>query len=236
MSGRVVGRVFERIVGSAPRKAVLLCLAEHSNPDGEMAYPSVWRIGKETELAESTVRSALAWLRKQRLIIQTYPAAQHRPPTYRVNLDRLSDLPLVEVYRKEHQVSDLPLVALRPPAPGPEPSLNRPLEGARPKTGRAVRPDAVELFRRIMHRYPNKTAWQRIDRAIGSDFPALLHWGRVLRQWVLAGHNPTNILDMLDVFKKGWRPAGGNGRPGNARQGYDPVADMAAFKDKRGLK
>lgn len=29
---------------------------------------------------------------------------------------------------------------------------------------------------------------------------------------------------------------GGNGRPGNARQGYDPAADMAAFKNRRGLK
>ena len=86
MSGRVVGRVHERILGSAARKAVLLCLADHANPDGEMSYPSVNRIAQESELGESTVRKALAWLREHKLISQTAPAAQHRPATYRVSL------------------------------------------------------------------------------------------------------------------------------------------------------
>jgi hypothetical protein len=92
------------------------------------------------------------------------------------------------------------------------------------------------LYRRLVNRYPAKALWPRIDRIVGKSFAGLLHWGRVIREWSLAGYNVTNLRGILEVYEKGWRPAGGNGRPGNARQGYDPVADMAAFKDKRGLK
>ena len=143
MSGRVVGRVFERVLGNAPEKAVLTCLAEHSNPDGEMAFPSVWRIAQETELGESTVRAALGRLRSRHLITQTHAPAGHRPATYRVCLDTLADLQLVEVYRpgfipglhqeapdlQEPEVTPLaggarpPGGSARPLAPGPEPSL-----------------------------------------------------------------------------------------------------------------
>jgi hypothetical protein len=137
MSGRVVGRVFERIIGSATEKAVLTCLAEHSNPDGEMAFPSVWRISQETELAESTVRAALSNLRANQLIIQTRGPAQHKPATYRVNLDALADLQLVEVYRPGHAEPspDLQEAEARPPA-----GSARPLGGGVRPPAHSVRP------------------------------------------------------------------------------------------------
>jgi len=129
VSGRIVGLVHERILGSSSRKAVLLCLADHADPDGDMAFPSAGRIAQESELGESTVRAALSWLRKRGLILQTAPAAAHRPTTYRVVLAVLRDLPLLEVYRQEVQEP-----ASRPLAAGAEsaPDLqqldpNRPL-------------------------------------------------------------------------------------------------------------
>lgn len=62
-----------------------------------------------------------------------------------------------------------------------------------------------------------------------------------------AKQNRTEVASPKSIIKyaRGIRAAqlrgepiglGGNGRPGNARQGYDPVADMVAFKNKRGLK
>lgn len=151
MSGRVVGRVFERRIGSASRKAVLLCLAEHANPDGEMAFPSVARIAQETELGESTVRESLAWLRSERLITQTRRPGHHRPATYAVNLDRLEDLQLVEVYKEadlqraapdlQQAASDLQLLESRPPTAGPEPSLNPSEEPSEEET----QPSALRL-------------------------------------------------------------------------------------------
>ena len=130
MSGRIVGRVFERIVGNPVEKAVLTCLGEHANPDGEMSFPSVRRISLETEFSESSVRAALSKLRDRRLMIQTHGPRQHRPATYRVNLDALSDLQLVEVYRPgaapdlQRVASDLQEPSSRPPGAGPEPSLS----------------------------------------------------------------------------------------------------------------
>jgi hypothetical protein len=139
VSGRVVGRVFERVVGSAVEKAVLVCLAEHSNPDGEMSFPSARRISQETEFSERSVRAALATLRERRLIIQTHAAGQHRPATYRVNLLAVSALQLVQVYA-EPGVQDAPSGVQDAPSRGAgravqgcttctqtvlEPSLNR---------------------------------------------------------------------------------------------------------------
>ena len=140
MSGRVVGRVFERTIGSPTEKAVLTCLAEHSNPDGEMSFPSVYRIHKETELGLSTVRAALSALRAKQLIIQTRGPAQHRPATYRVNLEALSDLPLVEVYRPGYAE---PEPDLQHPAPSPLAAGGRPLAGGVRPPAPSTRPPAA---------------------------------------------------------------------------------------------
>jgi hypothetical protein len=93
-----------------------------------MAYPSVGRIAQETEFAESTVREALAWLRENEIVSQMLPPSQHRAATYRVNLEKLSDLQVVEVYQAAARP---PAPGARPPAGGPEPSLtvNEPLGG-----------------------------------------------------------------------------------------------------------
>jgi hypothetical protein len=251
MSGRVAGRVFERILGSAPRKAVLLCLAEHSNPDGEMAFPSVYRISQETELGETTVRAALSWLRKQRLIIQTHPAAQHRPPTYRVNLDILPDLPLVEVYRPSENLQaeipaevarppagaaldsppslpGLPLLPSRPPAPAPEPSLNRPSARDKP---RAAPPPVITIFRKVTQSYPKKSLWPMLVRRVGADPKALDRWRKVVEEWIAHGYKPHNIDGMLDVFEKGWTRPNGS-KPGSSAA-HDPAADVARFNARR---
>jgi len=133
MSGRVVGRVFERTLGSPTQKAVLLCLAEHANPDGEMSFPSVRRISLETELGESTVRKALSELRSRTLIFQAKPPCRHRPATYTVNLEALSGLPLVEVYHPDLSVEEpRPLPQSIQPSITEQPDLsvmapNRPL-------------------------------------------------------------------------------------------------------------
>lgn len=140
MSGRVVGRVFERIIGSPTEKAVLTCLAEHANPDGEMSFPSAERIHKETELGLSTVRAALSSLRSRRLIIQTRGPAQHRPATYRVNLEALSDLPLVEVYRPGYAE---PAPDLQHPAPSPLAAGGTPLAGGVRPPAPSTRPPAA---------------------------------------------------------------------------------------------
>jgi len=65
-------------------------------------------------------------------------------------------------------------------------------------------PPAVELTRRITHRYPPGKLHGMIERAVGDEFPALLKWGRIVKQWVGSGYNPMNYTGMINVFRNGW--------------------------------
>ena len=65
-------------------------------------------------------------------------------------------------------------------------------------------PPAVELARRINRRYPPKKLHGMIDRTVGHSFGALLKWGRIIRQWIASGYNPTNYQGMIEVFRSGW--------------------------------
>lgn len=62
-------------------------------------------------------------------------------------------------------------------------------------------PPAVELTRRITHRYPPKKLHGMIDRAVGND---VLKWGRIVKTWIASGYNPTNYSGMINVFRHGW--------------------------------
>jgi DNA-binding transcriptional ArsR family regulator len=148
-----VSAVVWQAVLPAPQKLVLLCLAEHSNPDGKMSFPSVKRIVQETGLAERTVRRELSEMRKAGLIYVQARAGAHRPTRYGVSLAKISDLPQVQV-----SVEDLPDVQVRGatqaerPATqaergatvAPEPSLTvsepseEPSEGERPRNRESI--------------------------------------------------------------------------------------------------
>ena len=219
--------------------ALFMYLRFRTNRERGVAFPTYARITKDTGWGRRRISGAIKALEEASLVkchkrfgTSTEYALQSRQMTLGLDMSSEPESSRAAIQSRNATTG----VALRDSTYIESSRESEPKQEPQRPNGRAPRPPAVELFRRIVHRYPNKTTWKRIDRTIGSDFPALLHWGRVLRQWVLAGHNPTNILDMLDVFKKGWRPASGNGRPGNARQGYDPAADMAAFKNKRGLR
>ncbi len=55
-------------------KAVLIGLANHADPDGKDAFPSVWRLTRYTELSERTVRTALDRLEAAGIIRPCDPA------------------------------------------------------------------------------------------------------------------------------------------------------------------
>ena len=67
---------------------------------------------------------------------------------------------------------------------------------------RGNRPPAVELCKRIIHRFPHKSIWKTIDRKVGHEFGSLLRWGRLLRKWKLNNWNITNYKGMLEAFAR----------------------------------
>ena len=138
--------------GNAAKKAVLLGLANHASADGSHCFPSVRRLAVYSELSESAVRTKLSELRSEGLIRVVKRASQHRPTEYAIDLRKLEtmrdpDLQELEAWKTppisgDAQTSrskhpDLQQVASRPPAAGPEPSVNRHLtvRGSQPKIG-----------------------------------------------------------------------------------------------------
>ncbi len=97
------------------------------------------------------------------------------------------------------------------PAPKVTPMTPEPLfkpqseSQKKPKRARPSNvPNAVELLKRINHRYPPKKLYATIDRTVSDTFSGLLRWGRIIRQWIAQGYSPTNYAGMMDVYKAGW--------------------------------
>lgn len=65
-------------------------------------------------------------------------------------------------------------------------------------------PAAVEMVRRITHRYPPKKLHSLIDGAIGDEFSALCKWSRIVKTWIASGWSPINYTGMISVFRNGW--------------------------------
>lgn len=70
-------------------KAVLLALADRCNNDGFDAFPAVPTIAAECEIGTRTADACLATLRGHGLIAEQSPPRQHRPRTWRLNLDAI---------------------------------------------------------------------------------------------------------------------------------------------------
>jgi len=252
LGSRIVGYHPElaRVVGgvkTAVYLSQLLYLDGRQDARGSWFEVSQDLLANQTGLSPKEQRSARTELAALRLL-DTKRIGMPAHLSYRVHVDQLvaiaagqlsllPDMPDGNIKMCPTGISRSAESAHHDVPDGNIPSKNRDSKSrASAKSGGATRPPAVELYRRLVNRYPAKALWPRIDRIVGKSFAGLLHWGRVIREWSLAGYNVTNLRGILEVYEKGWRPAGGNGRPGNARQGYDPAADMAAFKDKRGLK
>ena len=61
-------------------------------------------------------------------------------------------------------------------------------------------PPAVETFREVMHRYPDKAQFAIIAGTIGDTDDALAFWRAVLTKWRDRGYNRANLEDMLHCF------------------------------------
>jgi len=67
-------------------------------------------------------------------------------------------------------------------------------------------PAAVRVFREQTHRFPAKSWWSTIVKAVGEKEADLQYWGAVVFFWVGAGWNPVNAVGMLQFYRKGELP------------------------------
>ena len=73
-------------------KGVLLALADRCDDDGRNSWPSVATIAAEAEVGTRIVDACLGTLRSHGLIVEQQPPRQHRPRTWRINIDVLAAL------------------------------------------------------------------------------------------------------------------------------------------------
>ena len=214
MSGRIVGRVFERVIGSSTEKAVLSCLAEHSNPDGEMAFPSVGRIAQETEFSERAIQLALKALKQKGLIEQTARAGHHRPATYRIRLDALATLPLVRVYASAAplEASGVNLVRFMGAPGAPEPSINQ-------ESPKGERSETTAAHRALF------TALAKTCKADPKTARASL--GKVAKVLLKAGYTPEDV----QAFDKWWW--GNKGMRQRPPKVWDVQAQIGVIRAKK---
>lgn len=64
------------------------------------------------------------------------------------------------------------------------------------------RPLGVDVFREVMDRFPRKTWWTDIEKAVGSDPADLDRWRKVVHTYDGLGWNPTNVVGMLEWFDR----------------------------------
>lgn len=68
MSKHIVSVLYTKVVGSMPRKAILLAMAERANDDGSMVWISKTRLSLEVECSRQTVITTVKEFEKEGLI------------------------------------------------------------------------------------------------------------------------------------------------------------------------
>lgn len=64
-------------------------------------------------------------------------------------------------------------------------------------------PAAIQAFRSIANRYPDKAVWPKIAAVVGEKPDDLERWQRTITGWIAAGHYKLNVGGMLDWYGQG---------------------------------
>lgn len=81
----------------------------------------------------------------------------------------------------------------------------------RRKQQRERAPAAVQVFKGIVGRWPHKSTWPAIEKAVrnGHDAPTstdMTRWADTVKQWLAVGYNPLNVAGMLDCYQREMLP------------------------------
>ncbi len=115
--------------------------------------------------------------------------------------------------------------ATRAPPDPPPPRKSR----SKPKK---PTPAAVGVFREHAHRYPAKSWYRDIADAVGEDESDLAFWGRVVKEWVGLGWNPTNAKGMLEFYGRKQLP--GTDQRGRQSGPLNPMEEYAKLAAEEG--
>ena len=63
-------------------------------------------------------------------------------------------------------------------------------------------PPAVKVYQSVVHRYPPKAWYGKIDKAVGSEQVNLDFWGQVVMEYIGCGWNKGNVKTMLEFYER----------------------------------
>ncbi len=91
MSGKAMGAVFRLRLdpeGLTPAlREMLLAMADHAREDGSDCWPGIGYLAHKCDVDRRTAQRRLRRLQELGYAQEKSPASQHRPTTYRLNLD-----------------------------------------------------------------------------------------------------------------------------------------------------
>lgn len=140
--------------------------------------------------------------------------------------------------RYDRESSDFPippgweppkLFELVPPSGGQNPAEGKGIKKklSEPAIAEPPRHPAIDVYRSKARRFPDKTAWPFIEKAVKNDIASLEFWGKVIEAYILCGWNKTNVSGMLEWYNRHEIPHttrawGGNGN-GNGNKPQEPA-------------
>jgi hypothetical protein len=84
----------------------------------------------------------------------------------------------------------------------------QPVHTPKPKPAKTPKPPpqpphpAIIAFRDAAGKYPQKPIWADIIKAVGDEPGNLTFWGQVVTRYIGTGWNPSNVVGMIDWYKR----------------------------------
>lgn len=85
-----------------------------------------------------------------------------------------------------------------PAIPEIEPSPEQPTE----EIEKPSKHPAIQAYRFVANRYPDKATWEMIIGTVGRDPPNIAFWKDVVRDYIACGWNKTNVKTMLEHYER----------------------------------
>jgi len=203
---------------------VLLAFADHANDDGCM-WPSYDRIVWKTGYSKDSVKRIVRSLTDKNILVKLGGGTgRGYANVFKINVmaapmkeqfktDKGGDIAIPSDNNKGGDIAnkggDIATKgeAICPPQPL-EPSKNHNDKKVSKKNGVPV---AVSVFRKAASRYPPKSWYEKINKAIGENEDDLRLWESIVSNYVGSGWNPGNVRNMLEFYSRREIPGMGKG-------------------------
>ena len=191
----------KRIAKASTVALLMLAIADHCNDMGESAYPGITTLEIKTKLSRQGVIDTIEACAQNSLLIVSKKGSKLGSNEYTINLEYLGLL-VKPLYQKKELASKATLPEVVKPL-----YLNHHLtilentneEPVSIPPVSTTKNPAVLSYRHYYKRYPNELQRLSIIKTVTD----LEKWNKSIEHWMMHGHNPSNVIGLLDSYSKG---------------------------------